>query len=262
MYDTKGGQSYYKYIVKEIKAMKNDWSGSVAVITGAGGGIGRAVAEMLAAEKMKIVFLGGNNIAKLNETKEKIKDLTECLVIPGDLTKVSEIPAKFKQVEDTFGGIDILINNAGIALNRPLEETTEEQYDKIMNINVKAPYFLMQAALPYLSKSENATVINIASVVAHAGYPYQSAYAASKHALLGLTKSFAREVYKEGIRVHAISPGGVYTDMVKVARPDLTPDGMIRAEEIAEIVQFLLKFRGNAVIDEIGVHRLSKEPFL
>ena len=242
--------------------MKEDWSGKVAVITGAGGGIGTAVAQMLAEEKMKIVLLGGHDLSKLKETEEKIKGITECVIIPGDLTCVSEIPGKLKLIEEKFGGIDVLINNAGIALNAPLEETTEEQYDRIMNINVKAPYFLLQGALPYLRKSECATVINIASVVGHAGYPYQSAYAASKHALMGVTKSFAREVYKENIRVHAISPGGVYTDMVKVARPDLTPDGMIRAEEIAEIVQFLLKFRGNAVIDEIGVHRLSKEPFL
>ena len=242
--------------------MKEDWRGKVAVITGAGGGIGTAVAKMLAEEGMKIVLLGGHDLSKLQETEAGIKGTAECCIIPGDLTKVSELPDKLKKVEEIFGGIDVLINNAGIALNCPLEETTEEQYDRIMNINAKAPYFLMKAALPYLRRSDSATVINIASVVGHAGYPYQSAYAASKHALLGFTKSFAREVYKEGIRVHAVSPGGVYTDMVKVARPDLTPDGMIRPEEIAEIVQFLLKFRGNAVIDEVGVHRLSKEPFL
>ena len=242
--------------------MKEDWREKVAVITGAGGGIGTAVAKMLAEEGMKIVLLGGHDLSKLQETESGIKSITECCIIPGDLTKVSELPDKLKKAEEIFGGIDVLINNAGIALNCPLEETTEEQYDRIMNINAKAPYFLMKAALPYLRKSDSATVINIASVVGHAGYPYQSAYAASKHALLGFTKSFAREVYKEGIRVHAVSPGGVYTDMVKVARPDLTPDGMIRPEEIAEIVQFLLKFRGNAVIDEVGVHRLSKEPFL
>ena len=99
-------------------------------------------------------------------------------------------------------------------------------------------------------------------IVAHSGYPYQSAYTASKHALLGLTKSLANEVYKDGIRVHAISPGGVYTDMVKISRPDLTGEGMISPKEIADIVEFLLKNRGNAVIDEIIVHRIGKEPFL
>ncbi len=90
----------------------------------------------------------------------------------------------------------------------------------------------------------------------------QSAYVASKHALLGFTKSLAAELYEKNIRVHAICPGGVYTDMVKVARPDLSDDGMIKPEEIADIVMFFLKNRGNAVIDEICVHRVNKQPFL
>ena len=93
------------------------------------------------------------------------------------------------------------------------------------------------------------------------GYPLQSAYSASKHAMLGWTKSLARECYRDNIRVHAVCPGGVYTDMVKLSRPDLTPEGMIMPEDIAEIVMFFLNNRSNAVIDEICVHRMNKEPF-
>ena len=131
-----------------------------------------------------------------------------------------------------------------------------------MAINTKVPYFLTQYALPFLRKSPEAAVINIASVVAHAGYPQQSVYTASKHALLGMTKSIANELYRENIRVHAISPGGVYTDMVNISRPDLSPEGMIMPEDIADIVHlFLTHRRTNAVIDEILVHRLGKEPF-
>jgi len=131
-----------------------------------------------------------------------------------------------------------------------------------MAINVRVPFYLTQQALPYLKLSSAASIINMISVVGHLGYPFQSIYTASKHALLGLTKSLAQEYYKQGIRVHAICPGGVYTDMIKISRPDLTPDGMIMPNEIADIVHFLLANRGNAVIDEIVVHRLRKEPFL
>ena len=107
-----------------------------------------------------------------------------------------------------------------------------------------------------LRKSSCATIINITSVVAHKGYPYQSAYVASKHAMTGFSKSLANEVYKENIRVHLISPGGVYTPMVSVARPDLTPDMVSRPEDIAEIAALYLKLRdANAIIDEIQVHR-------
>ena len=237
--------------------------GRVALITGAGGGIGKAIAVSLAKLGVKTVLFGGKTIEKLNETKKLIDEIGEdCLIISGNLTDDNFLSEGFKKVIEEVGGIDILINNAGMALNCPVEQTPAEVFDKIMGLNVRAPYFLTQLALPYLLKSNRASIINIASVVAHAGYPYQSAYTASKHALLGFTKSLAQEVYEKGVRVHAISPGGVYTDMIKISRPDLTGEGMIQPQDIADIVTFLLENRGNAVIDEILVHRVNKTPFL
>lgn len=242
--------------------MNNILENKVAIITGGGGGIGSAVAVRLAKEKAKIVLLGGNNLEKLEKTKALVEEYSDCLVLPGNLTQLSVVKEGVKKVVEHFGGVDILINNAGMALNCPFEEVGETQFDKIMDINVKAPFFLTQEAMPYLKQSTAASIINVSSVVGHAGYPYQSAYVASKHAILGFTKSLAREYYNQNIRVHAISPGGVYTDMVSVARPDLSDEGMIMPEDIAEIVYFLLSSRNNAVIDEILVHRVNKEPFL
>ncbi len=241
--------------------MEQNIQGKVVVLTGAGGGIGRATAQKLAQQGMKIVLLGGTNLEKLQETQRMIQS-TDSLLLPGDLTDLSFLKQAVEQAAEKFGHIDVLINNAGMALNRSFEEVEENQFDKIMSINVKVPYFLTQKLLPYLKESKMATIINIASVVSHAGYPYQSAYVASKHALLGFTKSLANEYYKQNIRVHAICPGGVYTDMVKIARPDLSDEGMILPEDIAEIIWFFLSHRGNAVIDEILVHRVNKEPFL
>ena len=242
--------------------MKQDLTGKIAVVTGAGGGIGRATAVRLAQEKMRIVLFGGNNLAKLDETRRLVEQQTECLAVPGNLTDLQAMDTMFEKMIEAWGGLDVLVNNAGMTLNAPFAETTVEQFDAIMAINVRVPYFLTQKAIPYLKRSQAATVINIASVVAHAGYPGQSAYAASKHALLGFTKSLAAEHYNDNIRVHAIAPGGVYTDMVKIARPDLTPEGMIMPEDIAEIIAFFLLNRGNAVVDEIIVHRMNKQPFL
>ena len=234
-----------------------------AFITGAGGGIGRAIAVALAKEGAKLVLFGGNNKEKLNETLSVVTACGgECYVKAGNLTDDKFITEKFVAAVEEFGAPDILINNAGATLNSSFESTKIETFDKIMNINARAPYLLTQTALPYLKKSKSASIINIASVVAHQGYVNQSAYSASKHALLGFTKSLAAEVYKDGIRVHAISPGGVYTDMVKISRPDLTAEGMIMPEDIADIVTFILTHRTNAVIDEINVHRANKEPFL
>lgn len=240
-----------------------DLNDRTALITGAGGGIGKAIAMRLADMGVNVILFGGNNLEKLDAVANSAREKGVIVeIFPGDLTDAQFIIDGFNTVMQKFTAIDILINNAGVAYNADFDKTSVETFDKIMGVNARAPYILTQQALPILRKSDRASIINIASVVAHAGYPFQSAYAASKHALLGFTKSLAAEVYKEGIRVHAISPGGVYTDMVKISRPDLNGEGMISPKEIADIVEFLLKNRGNAVIDEILVHRLGKEPFL
>ena len=234
----------------------------VALITGGGGGIGSAIAVNLASKGALVVLFGGNNLSKLELTAQKIKDVGgKCIVEAGDLLDDAFLERGVKNVVAKTGRIDVLINNAGMALNCPFIDTDAKTFDKIMNLNARVPYLLTQKVLPYLFKSDRASIINVASVVAHAGYANQSAYTASKHALLGFTKALAMEVYERGVRVHAISPGGVYTDMIKIARPDLTPDGMTMPEDIADIVDFLLKNRGNAIIDEIVVHRLNKPPF-
>ena len=237
--------------------------GLTALVTGAGGGIGRAIALALADKGVNVVLFGGKNLEKLSATANTVRNKgVNCIAEPCDLTDYTSMCSAFDKVKQQVGKIDVLVNNAGMAYNEPLESTPVEIFDKIMNINARAPYLLTQLVLPYLKSSKRASIINISSVVAHAGYPDQSAYSASKHALIGFTKSLAKEVYKDGIRVHAVSPGGVYTDMIKIARPDLTSEGMILPEEIADIVMFLIENRGNAVIDEIIVHRAPKEPFL
>lgn len=239
--------------------MKTSPSGRVALITGAGGGIGRAIALRLAEDHMKLVLVGRTE-SKLLETQTLLPD-TESIIVTGDLLNPAFPKTCIEAAVRAFGRLDVLINNAGLAQSQPFESITTEEYDRIMNTNVKAPFLLTQAALPHLRASDYATVINIASVTAHKGYPLQSVYSASKHALIGMSKSLANEVYKEGIRVHVISPGGVFTDMVRIARPDLSEEGMILPEDIAEIAAFFLEHRTNAVIDEIQAHRVGKEPF-
>ena len=228
------------------------------ILTGATGGIGKKIAEALHRENHNLVITG--------RSEEKLSALASSMpgvvAVKGNICDLSFQDELLYRAAESFGTIDVLINAAGIAQHNSLEETEEKLYDDIMNLNVKAPYFLCQKALPYLRKSDSATIINIASVVAHKGYPYQSVYTASKHALLGFSKSLAREVYQEGIRVHVLSPGGVFTDMIALSRPDLTPEGMTLPEDIAETVLFLLKMRPtNAVFDELQLHRGAKEPF-
>lgn len=239
-----------------------NWKGKTAIVTGASGGIGSAVCEKLASLQMNQVITG-RKMDVLEKLSAKARGLgAEVMACAGDVTDSAFRKSLVQNAVERFGSLDVVINCAGIAQNQHFEEVTEEDYDRIMNLNAKAPYFLCQAALPELRKSSCATIINITSVVAHKGYPFQSAYAASKHALAGFSKSLANEVYKENIRVHLISPGGVYTPMVALARPDLTPDMVSLPEDIANIAAFYLEMRdANAIVDEIQVHRSGKEPF-
>ena len=230
--------------------------GKTALVTGAGGGIGREIAVRIKAAGANVAICG-RNVEKLEAAARSIGG---ALTLPGDLLDDTYVQSCVDRTVETFGGLDILINNAGVALSKPFAETTIEDFDRVMATNVRAPFILIRSALPQLRKARG-RVINIASVVAHKGYPLQSAYAASKHALLGLSKSLANELYEDGVRVHVISPGGVYTDMAKVARPDLSPDGLISAAEVADAVMFLLSLDKNAVIDEICLHRQGKAPF-
>ena len=239
-----------------------NWKGKTAIVTGASGGIGSAVCEKLASLQMNQVITG-RKMDVLEKLSAKARGLgAEVMACAGDVTDSAFRKSLVQNAVERFGSLDVVINCAGIAQNQHFEEVTEEDYDRIMNLNAKAPYFLCQAALPELRKSSCATIINITSVVAHKGYPFQSAYAASKHALAGFSKSLANEVYKENVRVHLISPGGVYTPMVALARPDLTPDMVSLPEDIANIAAFYLEMRdANAIVDEIQVHRSGKEPF-
>ena len=252
-----------------IRRKREEWrinmksiKGRIALVTGAGSGIGRAVSIALASEGARLI-LTGRREEKLLETR-KLTGLKEkdCLVVPGDITKKSFVWELAADIENRFGGLDILVNNAGKALNKPFEETSLEEFDEIMSINVRAPYMVIQAVLGLLKKSGSGSIVNIASVTAHKGYIYQSSYVCSKHAIYGLTKSIAKEVAGDGIRVHAICPGGVKTDMIGTARPDLTDASFIAPEDIADTVCFLIKHEDTMIIDEVGMHRIGKEPFL
>jgi NAD(P)-dependent dehydrogenase (short-subunit alcohol dehydrogenase family) len=235
------------------------FDGKVALITGAGGGIGKVLAAAL-AEGGASLALCGRSEAKLRQSGRIAESLgAQVLLIPGDLTDPACPATSVRRAVERFGRLDVLINNAGEVLNKPVESVTLEDYDRVMAVNARAPFLFCQAVLPHLRASRGA-ILNIGSVVSHKGYPMQSVYGASKHALLGLTKALANEVFRDGVRVHMLSPGGVLTDMAYQARPDLPPEALILPDEIAEMAVFLLT-RRTAVIDEIQTHRPGKEPF-
>lgn len=228
-----------------------------ALITGASRGIGKAIALELASLGYDLA-MPGRDLTLLRKTAEEAeKRGVRTLCIEADLADSTTYPMIVERAAAEFGGIDLLVNCAGLSASGSLTEVSPELWDKVFAVNAKAPFFLSQAALPYLKKSGKPTVINISSVVGFKGYANQSVYASSKHALAGFTQVFAKEVQPFGIRVHLISPGGVATEMVKQMRPDIKADELIQPEEIAEIVRFILTRKGNGTIDEFYIRRFS-----
>ena len=236
-------------------------TGKVAIVTGASRGIGRAISIALANEGATVV-LTARSIDKLKETAECIANLgAKAEVVPAELSEEQSIKNLISEVADKFGRLDILVNNAGITHSAKLEETSTEDWQRCYRINATAPFILCREALPFLRKAEAAYIINIASVVGVKGYPLQSAYTASKHALRGMTMSLAEELAGSNIRVHLLCPGGVNTEMVDRVRPDIKKNELIAPDEIAELVVYLVTHKGNAVIDELHIRRASSSPW-
>lgn len=231
------------------------------LITGASKGIGRVIALKMAEHKVRLVIVARNKDL-LAELQKEIEALgSKCFSIDTDLTQTGNILKVIDSAIAKFGTLDVLINNAGMAISKPISDTSEEEWDHIMQLNAKVPFFLSKTAIPYLAKSTRGTVINISSVVGRKGYVNQAAYASSKHALTGFTKVLSEEVKSMGIRVHLISPGGVATEMVTTMRPDIDATSLIQPEEIAQIVEFLVFSQGQSVIDEINIRRFDAPGF-
>lgn len=233
----------------------------VALVTGAGRGIGRSIALTLAANGAAVA-LAARTAEQLRSVQAEIEALGgRAAAFPTDVSREEDVIALVRGTVDAFGRLDILVNNAGIGVFGPLEHTTTADWDRVMAVNARGPFLLCREAIPYLRQQEQTFIINVTSVVGFKGYINQAAYSASKHAVMGMSKALAKEVQKDGIRVHVIAPGGVDTDLVTQARPDLDRSVLMRPQEIADIVLFLVTRRGNAVIDEIRVRRAASLPW-
>jgi len=241
--------------------MKEDLNGKVALVTGASRGIGKHIALRLASCGAMVV-LTARNKALLNAAAEQITDQNgAAIVATAELTDEDSIKNLVKTVGDKAGRLDILINNAGITHSALLEETATEAWDRVMQINARAPFILCREALPLLRQSPRGCIVNISSVVGVKGYAKQGAYTASKHALRGMSISLAEELRDTNIRVHVLCPGAVDTDMAGGVRPDIKKEDLIDPEEIAELVEYLVTHKGNAVMDELRIRRAASGPW-
>ncbi len=203
--------------------------GKVALVTGANRGIGRAIALGLAGEGASIAF---TDLAIDENTKSLEKELSDLGVkgkgYASDAASYAQTEAVVGKILEDFGTVDILVNNAGITRDTLLMRMTEEQWDAVINVNLKSVFNFTKAVQPVMLKAKSGSIINISSVVGVAGNAGQGNYAASKAGIIGFTKSVAKEVGSRNIRCNAIAPGFIITEMTDKL-PDEVKEGWIKA---------------------------------
>ena len=220
----------------------------IAIVTGGASGIGYAIAGKLIRNNIRTVLIGRDSV-KLVNACESLGNLAESVVC--DLTNLDTIPAVVKKIAEKHGQIDILINNAGIHLKKPLVDVTDQEYQKVILNNQTAMFTFTREVASYMLTKKSGNILNIISMASHYGLPGVIAYAASKSAIEGMTRTMAVELSPYGIRVNCIAPGFIKTNMSSVALDkdperkrrilSRTPLGRLGTQdEVAEAAYFLV----------------------
>ncbi|MDA1674972.1 3-oxoacyl-[acyl-carrier-protein] reductase [Bacillus cereus group sp. TH152-1LC] len=221
----------------------------VAIVTGASRGIGKAIALELARNGLDVVInYSGNEEAAKNVAKEVEKLGRKALVIKANVAVVSEVEEMFKETISAFGKVDILVNNAGITRDNLMMRMKEEEWDAVINTNLKGVYNCMKAATRPMMRQKSGRIVNISSVVGILGNPGQVNYVAAKAGVIGITKTMAKELASKGITVNAVAPGFIETDMTDELSEGVR-EGLLKQiplnklgqpEDIAKVVRFLV----------------------
>lgn len=239
--------------------------GKIAIITGAGQGIGRSIAVSL-AKKSASVTIADIHFENAQKVAEEIKNTGgKAIPLKTDVSSINNIKRMVEETVKEYGSVDILVNNAGILHKTPIEEITEEEWDRIMAVNLKSVFFATQQVIPYMKAKKAGRIINLSSLAGRmGGYANGVAYSASKAGIIGLTMAVARRVAEYNITVNAVAPGTTETDIIKQLSDEqieslkqtIPLKRLGRPENIAEVVAFLAsdaaEFITGAVIDVNG----------
>ncbi|MDO6385943.1 3-hydroxybutyrate dehydrogenase [Uliginosibacterium sp. 31-12] len=229
--------------------------GKVALVTGSTSGIGLGIARALAAQGATIALNGLGEPVAIEKIRSELATEFGVSVsfVGGDLTKTEAVEAMIRSVERAHGSLDILVNNAGMQHVSPIEDFPPEKYDLIVALNLSATFHAIRLAVPGMKKRGWGRIINIASAHALVASPFKSAYVATKHAVLGLTKTVALEVAECGVTVNAICPGYVLTPLVEKQIPDTAKArGMTEEQVIRDVLLAAQATKKFVEVDELG----------
>lgn len=228
-------------------ASANDLNGKIALVTGGGRGIGRAASLVLAQAGADVAI---NYLSNKNEAEKTRADVERCgrrcIAVGADVSSASDVAKMVKTIEGKLGDIGILVNNAGIAKVQRSDEITEADWDRTIDVNLKSVFLVTQAVLPKMRAGKWGRIINMSSTAAQTGGIVGPHYTASKAGILGLTRSYAANLFKEGITVNSIAPALIETDMLHenplLVKPDRIPVGRFGTiDEVGDVVLMLAR---------------------
>jgi NAD(P)-dependent dehydrogenase (short-subunit alcohol dehydrogenase family) len=198
-------------------------AGRVAWISGATSGIGEATARLFAAEGARVAVVGRRQLRARKIAREIVQAGGGAIALTTDIADEHAVRSSIRRTVERFGQLDILVNNAGVIDVRPLHEYTAQQWDRVLNVNVKSMFFAFKHALPHLRRAERSYVVNVGSISSFVGQASTPVYTTSKHAIVGLTKSIALDYAAMGVRCNCVCPGITDTPMLR-EHLDSTPD--------------------------------------
>lgn len=222
--------------------------GRCAIVTGSSRGIGKAIAKKLASEGVNIVLNYRSSDEEAIKVETELKEFgVEVLRVKADISKYEEVEKLIKAAKEKFNKIDIMVNNAGVTIDNLLVRMKEEDFDNVINVNLKGVFNCLKAITPVMLRQRAGAIINISSVVGLTGNAGQVNYAASKAGVIGMTKSLAKELGSRGITVNAVAPGFIETDMThdlneeyrKKIQQEIPLKRFGTADDVADVVSFL-----------------------
>jgi 3-oxoacyl-[acyl-carrier protein] reductase len=234
-------------------------AGKVALVTGAAQGIGKAVALLLARNGADIV-VWDINLEKAEETANEIQSIgRKALAVKGDVANWNDVERMVEVILEKFAKIDILVNNAGITRDKLILRMTEEDWDAVLDVNLKGTFHCTKAVVRHMAKQRSGKIVNIASVVGEMGNAGQANYSASKAGVIGLTKTIAREFAQRGLNINAIAPGYIETPMTEAlpekAKEELKKlipmERLGKPEDVAEAVLFLVSEESSYITGQV-----------